>query len=405
LIERRGDLRSGREKEGGALSGARDSPSRVVYLVRFQSLAASETSYARPPLTMAPHKSATLSAMVDPLSEDEFLRTDIDLMPTPDSQTENIAPTKRKAGRPKAAVSASTSKITKPKVASRRTSAVNMPKTKTLVAVAKKNSRKALEERTTNPTDGNETEEVDSFDDAPKKRSGAKAAREAPVKRGKTGTTSRTTEAAPKKAGRPKRVEPVMEVSEVQETQADSMDVDPTEMAEMDETIIPPPEPVRKPIARQQVSSRARSNSRQPDLLASRHRRAGSASDTERANDPALRRKLGEMTKKFENLDLKYRNLKELSTTESQSNFDKLRKSTDKKAKGLSIFEPELKFTLTLRRTRRYNRFFEERTHSSESTSYRLQISPRSNCNAAIRKPAHYNGAQITHVLAPNFPE
>jgi hypothetical protein len=293
---------------------------------------------------MAPNKSATLSAMVDPLSEDEFLRTDIDLMPTPDSQTENIAPPKRKAGRPKAAVSGSTSKITKPKVASRRISGASMPKTKTVAAGAKKIGRKALEERTTNPTDGNETEEVDSFDEAPKKRAGVKAAREAsaeaPTKRGKLGKTSRTTDAAPKKAGRPKRVAPVMEVSEISETQADPMDVDPTEVADMDETSIPEPEPVRKAVARQQVSSRARSGSRQPDLLASRHRRAGSASDTERASDPALRRKLGEMTKKFENLDLKYRNLKELSTTESQSNFDKLRKSTDKRAKGSSIFEP-----------------------------------------------------------------
>jgi hypothetical protein len=294
--------------------------------------------------TMAPNKGATLSAMVDLLSEDEMFRTEVDMMPTPDSQSENKAPTKRKPGRPKAATSAPT----KGKVASRRISAVNMSKAKTTAAGAKKKSRQALEERTSNPTDGNETEEVESFDEAPKKR-GVKSTREAPTeipkKRGKVGKasdvdvdapkkkTSRMAEAEPKKAARSKRVVPAMEESEIPETQVDPMDIEPTEISEADETVIPEPAPVRTTFSRQPVN-RARSASRQPDILVSRNRRAGSASDTERASDPALRRKLGELTKKFENLDLKYRNLKELTTTESQSNFEKLRKSTEKKAKG-----------------------------------------------------------------------
>jgi hypothetical protein len=296
---------------------------------------------------MAPNKGATLSALVDPLSEDEFLRTDIDMMPTPDSQAENKGPTKRKPGRPKAALAGSTSKITKPKVASRRVSGVGMAKGKATTAGAKK-GRKALEEKSSNPTDGNETEEVDSFDEAPPKKSGVvRGAKEAEVfkKRGKaakaseveveapkkkTAKTNKATEVAPKKAGRPKRVAAAMEDSEIPETQPDLMDIEPTETLEPDETVIPEPEPVRKPVSRQPV----RSASRQPDILASRHRRAGSASDNERTSDPALRRKLGETTKKFENLELKYRSLKELGTTDSQSNFEKLRKSTEKRAKG-----------------------------------------------------------------------
>jgi hypothetical protein len=81
--------------------------------------------------------------------------------------------------------------------------------------------------------------------------------------------------------------------------------------------------------------SRARSTSRQPDIY-SRHERAGSASDTERAGEPALRRKLGEMTRKFENLELKYRNLKELGSNDAQSSFDKLKKATNQRARGAS---------------------------------------------------------------------
>jgi hypothetical protein len=57
-------------------------------------------------------------------------------------------------------------------------------------------------------------------------------------------------------------------------------------------------------------------------------RRAGSASDTERG-DPNLRRKLGDITRKFENVDLKYRNLKEVGINEANANIEKLRKQCD----------------------------------------------------------------------------
>ena len=58
-------------------------------------------------------------------------------------------------------------------------------------------------------------------------------------------------------------------------------------------------------------------------------RRAGSASDTERGGDPNLRRKLGDVTRKFENIDLKYRNLKEVGISEANANMEKLRKQCE----------------------------------------------------------------------------
>ncbi|KAK4905599.1 hypothetical protein LTR66_017796 [Elasticomyces elasticus] len=57
-------------------------------------------------------------------------------------------------------------------------------------------------------------------------------------------------------------------------------------------------------------------------------RRAESASDTERG-DPMLRRKLGDITRKFENIDLKYRNLKETGLQEANHNVEKLRKQCE----------------------------------------------------------------------------
>lgn len=66
-----------------------------------------------------------------------------------------------------------------------------------------------------------------------------------------------------------------------------------------------------------------------------RGRRAGSASDTERqGGDPALRRKLGDMTRKFENVDLKYRTLRDVGILEANASVEKWRKQCDVQAAG-----------------------------------------------------------------------
>ena len=71
---------------------------------------------------------------------------------------------------------------------------------------------------------------------------------------------------------------------------------------------------------------RAGSSHRQESTF---RRRAGSASDTERGGDPNLRRKLGDVTRKFENIDLKYRNLKDVGISEANANMEKLRKQCE----------------------------------------------------------------------------
>ena len=80
-------------------------------------------------------------------------------------------------------------------------------------------------------------------------------------------------------------------------------------------------------IALPKATTVARDNSRSRQDPPFR-RRAGSASDTERG-DPNLRRKLGDVTRKFENVDLKYRNLKEVGINEANTNMEKLRKQCD----------------------------------------------------------------------------
>lgn len=84
---------------------------------------------------------------------------------------------------------------------------------------------------------------------------------------------------------------------------------------------------VREPAQRFRQPSIARTGSRRPQDATAR-RRAGSASDTERG-DPNLRRKLGDITLKFENIDLKYRNLKEVGIHEATTNAEKMRKQCE----------------------------------------------------------------------------
>lgn len=115
---------------------------------------------------------------------------------------------------------------------------------------------------------------------------------------------------------------------EIPETQVEPMHVDPPSIPEEDEDAIP------QSVYRQTSNLRASSKTRQPPV---NRRRAGSASDTERTgNDPALRRKLGEMTKKVDNLEMRYNNLREVGVKEAEANFEKLKAVSEAKSKGES---------------------------------------------------------------------
>ncbi|KAK4157253.1 chromosome segregation protein Csm1/Pcs1-domain-containing protein [Chaetomidium leptoderma] len=50
--------------------------------------------------------------------------------------------------------------------------------------------------------------------------------------------------------------------------------------------------------------------------------------------DPALRRRLGEMAQKYESLEHKYRDLKEIAVREAERNFDKLKKQSEERSKA-----------------------------------------------------------------------
>ncbi|MCJ1404778.1 hypothetical protein MMC11_008004 [Xylographa trunciseda] len=313
-------------------------------------------------------KSKTISSLSGMIDSDMDELSDVEMMPTPDSNQENTEPTKKAPGRPKAA----TTKVRKTKAASRRLSGGPKPKT---AATKKGPAKRAALKEQTNEEHASDIEEVDDFMDdnqgrvshqeaeAPqetsdiqvetKKKPGRKpkAAPKAKQTAKKdildsvkgvekdgefeyTPTAARQQKLAAKASAATKNVStkshPADQLAEdektIPETQPAPVDTDEFDLPQEDEE-----EPIPQSVYRQ--VRHARSNSKQPQPNVAR-RRAGSASDTERGgNDPAIRRKLGEMTKKFENLDMKYRNLREVGVKEAEANFEKLKKQSEERTK------------------------------------------------------------------------
>jgi hypothetical protein len=307
---------------------------------------------------MAPRSAiANISFTVDSASEDDMTHDELNALPTPESNAENKAPTRKARG--KAAQTKTTAPATKStakgRPASRRASGGSVLGVKKAnAAVAKKApakaGRKALTER--KDVNGSDTEEVDEFDEeeeaAPAKTTKrgrpAKAQKPqdddiveapAPAKRGRKPTAKEPVakkEPKTKAAARSKTKmadaeaePPVMTIPETQpEPDLDPMDVeDSIEVDEIPESMPPPP----RPSARRAQAQPSRSRQ-----ISAGARRAGSASDSER--DPALRRKVGDLTRKLESMTVKYDALKEAATSGKESNFDQLKKRTEQAAKG-----------------------------------------------------------------------
>ena len=312
-------------------------------------------------------KDFSLTAMLD---SDEDQYSDDNMMPTPDeSALENVAPPPKARGKAKAPAS----KVTKPKATTRRTSASGRA-TKKVASTSKTaaGKRTALREQT-NGQQASDTEEVENFDelddDRHKRAEGAvdgtafadeldtSVEMAQPKKRGRT-AKSRTDTVATSRATVQQPVKPQSKATKAtrqpaskqraaapvtnDDAEPSGMDVDASAMLDVEAA----EEPTTRAIPRHTSRARSVSRSRQPTAT---RNRGGSASDADRpamANDPALRRKLGEVTKKLEMLDLKYRNLREVGVKEAEANFEKLRKRSEEKNEGKLL--PSLYVTVTL---------------------------------------------------------
>jgi hypothetical protein len=159
-----------------------------------------------------------------------------------------------------------------------------------------------------------------------------KAARGRPKKIAVAIATPEPAPSGPRRGRKPgsKKTKPEAveeEVSEIPETQQpDAMHNGLDEDDDHDDLADPPAPP---------SSERAETGRSNAPVPRSVSKRRASMPSSE-PGDPALRRRLGEITQKYESLELRYRDLKEIAVKEAERNFDRLRKQSEEKSKRKS---------------------------------------------------------------------
>ena len=346
---------------------------------------------------------ATLSGMVDTDLEHDTLNDDA--FPTPDSNQENARPQRRSAKSKPVA-----KRLTKPRAPSRRTSGASIASRNAPISKAKPARKRVPLKDQTHQHSADETEEVDDFaaqtpgdaamDDPAESKQ--KAKKTAPGRTGNhpvkqdvrrqiaetqkdgefeyTPTANRTIKIS--RGGPDAKSKNI-----IQESQA-PVETDQSMLPEEDdneEDRQMPQSTYRRPLHTRNTSQR-----RQPVIS---RRRAGSASDTDRPNggDPAIRRKLGEMTRKLENLDLKYRNLREVGIKEAETNYEKLRTQSEAKAKAANDLINALKRELAT-----------QRSLSADTSSIQKQISTRDADLNKLHALADDLSTQLTEAQSEN---
>ncbi|KAL8775281.1 MAG: hypothetical protein Q9209_000288 [Squamulea sp. 1 TL-2023] len=299
-----------------------------------------------------------------------------DALPTPESNQENAKPTGKGRGKGKAAASATTK--AKPKqggtVAAKKKAAPKKTGPKRAPLMEQSNNQ--------NPED---TEEVDEFDEEAQggkegDLSAASADELIPVKepakkaraaaKGKTQPNKKQTDSEilqqikdttkdgefeytpvtarqikpPKKPrGRPP-ANPAKAVPESQifqkvipDTQEVAMEDEPAQALTQSEA----DEEIPQSVFRRTNNAQSNVRSTQPAVT---RKQTDYPRDNEReGGDPALRRKLGEMTKNFESLELKYKKLTDVGIKEAEANFERLRLSSEAKSKAANELIASLK--------------------------------------------------------------
>ncbi|KAF7944826.1 uncharacterized protein EAE97_005459 [Botrytis byssoidea] len=314
---------------------------------------------------MSKFKNSTLAGLIGSDSEDDHL---VERTMSKQQSKDNTA-AKKVRGRPKTAPS----KVTKKKSPARRASGrINGKPTPESSPPAKRGRKNVQAAKINRQKDnGKEAEQIDETEDvtmedvvsgdeldgevtAPKEVE-AKDTKKSTAPRGRaTKTVVPEPEIAEEivvpvgKKGRPGRKgkakvqeEPVVEQGSpekvIQETQAPETEVEMDEDIEELEQEDSIPEVKRK-------GSRPQNDSRRRQMSVSRHR-AGSASDTER-NEPAVRRRLGELSKKLEHVEVKYQDLREVGVKEAEKTFDRYKKAAEEKTKASNELIASLKANL-----------------------------------------------------------
>ncbi|KAI0025539.1 chromosome segregation protein Csm1/Pcs1-domain-containing protein [Xylariomycetidae sp. FL0641] len=136
---------------------------------------------------------------------------------------------------------------------------------------------------------------------------------------------------APSKRGRKPRArtEPTPAEPEIPETQEPSVEIPETQPVDpVDESIEEDDQVEDLPTYNRAGPSSVQRSQLHVPFSASR--RPTPASDSE-LHDPSMRRRIGDLTRKYENLEAKYRDLRELGVKEAERNYDRLKKQGEEK--------------------------------------------------------------------------
>lgn len=289
---------------------------------------------------------ATLSGMIETDIEDDTMNGDA--FPTPESNSENVPSAKRKTGRTKA----SGKRFSKPKTGSRKP--IGTSKTADTPTIPKKRAgrKKAQPKQQSSEPHGDETEEVDEFADQPEEQTMVDELNE-PKKRGK----KKRQVAKEKKESEKPAVKPVGAIEKDGEFEYTPTSTRTTRLgmaaAAESANIIPETQmPMNAEPEDMETEELPQSVFKRPDVgRAQKRPPSDDVSDAEHAGEPALRRKLGEMNKKYENLESRYRNLREIGIKEAEANFERLRVQTDARAEAAADLIASLKKELSLQKT------------------------------------------------------
>lgn len=316
-------------------------------------------------MTSSRYAKSSLTSLVDSDSDDSqiFARNSVS-----DSLVENMPASKKVRGGKSVAAKAVESKAPVSRGSGRMTGA--------------NKSRQVLADKTNEQHVQSETEEVDEFyleDGAieekmvsadeldassvatkPKRGRPTKSASNSKAKQkelhGSKGTQKPESKRKTQSEEQPPQ-DPLPEDETILETQASLIEVDDQAEEELEE-------PTLKPVSRRTNTIKSGSRSRQASVP---RKRPASSSDTER-NDPATRRKLGDMTNRYEQLDLKYQNLREIGIKQAEEKFERLKKQSEENAKGMMIdIQIKLRRLMLIYTSGEdFDRFFEIRNCNSE---------------------------------------
>ena len=170
--------------------------------------------------------------------------------------------------------------------------------------------------------------EVEDEEEAPETQPEPVVAKPPPARRGRKPKAKIDTPPAEREV--PETQEPEPEIPETQHVDPTDVSIDEEEQAEESESEPEPEPPARK---RNGVSSVQRPS-----------HRAVATSDAE-PNDPSARKRVGDLTRKYQELEAKYRDLREIGVLEAERNYDKLKQQSEEKAKSKQ--EPGISTPLT----------------------------------------------------------